>query len=29
MIDAGDFYGVIDVLDDFGPIDPRELAGAA
>src|SRR5208337_27719 len=27
MIDAGDFYGVIDVLDDFGPIDAGELAG--
>ena len=27
MIDAGDFYGMIDVLDDFGPCDAGKLAG--
>ena len=27
MIDAGDFYGVINVLDDFGPVHAGELAG--
>jgi len=27
MIDAGDFYGVIDVLDDFGPVHAGKLAG--
>ena len=27
VIDAGHFYGVINVLDDFGPVDARELAG--
>ena len=26
VVDAGDFYGVVDVLDDFGPFDAREFA---
>src|SRR5208337_3579698 len=27
MVDAGDFYGVIDVLDDFGPVHAGKFAG--
>jgi hypothetical protein len=26
MIGAGDFYGVVDMVDDYGPIDFGELA---
>jgi hypothetical protein len=27
VIDAGDFHGVVDVVDNFGPVDAREFAG--